>query len=69
VLKARTVCNSVASLNSPSKAVVQVKNMGVLTGSFTTSLGSCTHPIVDVSSQPVVVAPVVTTDVVFEVLS
>jgi FtsH-binding integral membrane protein len=66
---ARTVCKSVASLSSPSKAVVEVKNVGVLTGSFTVSLGSCTYPIVAVSSQSVVLAASATTGVVFEVLS
>jgi hypothetical protein len=65
---ARTVCNSIAALSSPSKAVVQVKNTGILTGSFTISLGSCTHPMLPVPPQTVTVAATETKVVLFEVL-
>ena len=67
---AETLCNSIAPVHNPSKAIVVVKNTGHLTSSYTVSLGSCTIPVVDMAIKSVLsLDPDATSTVTFDVRS
>ena len=65
---AKTVCDSVAALNSASRAMIEVKNVGFLAASYTTTLDNCTYPIIPVAAQSLSLASNETAEVRFEVL-
>lgn len=65
---ARTECNNVAELGSPSKVVVGVRNTGSLREDFVTTLSNCSHPTIPVPAQLFPLDANETTDVYFEVL-
>ena len=56
-----------AALNVPSKAVVDVKNAGVVATTYTVTLGSCTYPIAAVPPQSVTLTPGQASEVVLQV--
>ena len=56
-----------AALNVPSKAVVDVKNAGVVATTYTVTLGSCTYPIAAVPPQSVTLTPGQTSEAVLQV--
>lgn len=66
---AQTLCNSIAAIFRPSKAVVEVKNNATDTSSYTVSVGSCTHPLVAIPSQTISLAADTSEDVLFEVIN
>lgn len=61
------ICDAIAALNETSKAVVEVRNTGVVTATFTATLGSCTYPNIAVS-QSFSLLPDETSERVLEVL-
>lgn len=65
---ARTVCDSVAALNSASMAMIEVKNTGTLTASYITTLDNCTYPTIPVAAQSLSLAAKETASIWFEVL-
>ena len=65
----QTVCIFMAALNGPSKVVVDVRNAGALTTTYTVTLGSCTYPIAAVPPQSVTLTPGQTSEVVLQVFS
>lgn len=63
----QTLCNYIAAVDTPSKAVVEVKNTGGKSSSYTVSLDSCTHPVVDIPSRTLTLAANTTEEMMFEV--
>ena len=64
---ARSLCNSVAPVSAPSKAVLGLMNTGSKASSFMVTFDSCNHPVVAVAEQSINLAAGASTDVVFEV--
>ena len=65
----QTLCNGIAAVDSPAKAVVEVKNTGSYASNYTVAVGSCTHPVQPVTSVTVEVQPAGAVDAVLEVRS
>ena len=63
----RTLCNSIAALNYPATAVVNVTNVGTVASSYTVSLQNCTSPIPDMDGQEITLEARMSTDVEFVV--
>ena len=65
---AMTVCDSVAALNSASRAMIEVKNVGFLASSYMVTLDNCTYPIIPVAAKSLALTSNETAEVWFEVL-
>ena len=63
----KLLCNSIAPVHNPSAAVIEVKNTGSETSSYTVSLGECSHPVTVLDSQTLSLESSEISEVVFEV--
>lgn len=64
---ARTVCDSVAALNSAALVMVVVRNTGAVAAEYTLSFGNCSHPTQPVPAQSLTLDASETAEVRFEV--
>lgn len=63
----RTLCDGIAPVHNPSKAVFQIKNVGLVVEDYTVYFDNCTHPVVAIAPQTITVAAGATTEVAFQV--